>query len=128
MDTLTVLENVLLPAQLGGGRGDVQAALRWLEALGIAELRDARPAELSGGELRRMAIARALAGEAEIILADEPTGDLDDENTRIVLSLLRKAAVEDGKAVLLVTHDSEALPYGTRICRMDGGALLENGE
>ena len=124
VDTLTVLENVLLPQQLRGERGDEEGALGWLDALGIADLRDTRPAELSGGELRRMAIARALAGKPEIILADEPTGDLDDENTAKVLSLLRKSAVEDGKAVLLVTHDSEALPYGTRIYRMVSGSLI----
>ena len=124
VDTLTVLENVLLPQQLRGERGDEKGALVWLDALGIADLRDTRPAELSGGELRRMAIARALAGKPEIILADEPTGDLDDENTAKVLSLLRKSAVEDGKAVLLVTHDSEALPYGTRIYRMVSGSLI----
>ena len=114
---------MLLPQQLRGGKGDVKGALGWLEALGIADLKDARPAELSGGELRRMAIARALAGNPEIILADEPTGDLDDENTQRVLSLLRKFAVEDGKTVLLVTHDGEALPYGNRICRMESGCL-----
>lgn len=123
VDTLTVLENVLLPQQLRGEKGDAENALRWLDALGIANLRDARPAELSGGELRRMAIARALAGNPDILLADEPTGDLDDENTVAVLSLLRKSAVEEGKAVLLVTHDSEALPYGTRIYRMESGFL-----
>ena len=123
VDTLSVLENVLLPAQLNGQRGNVEDALRWLDALGIAKLRDARPAELSGGELRRMAIARALSGSADVILADEPTGDLDDENTETVLALLRKSAVEDGKAVLLVTHDREALPYGTRVYRMDGGSM-----
>lgn len=124
IDALTVLENVLLPAQLNGQKGDVKNALRWLDALGIAHLRDARPAELSGGELRRVAIARALAGNAQVILADEPTGDLDDENTEKVLSLFRKAAVEDGRAVLLVTHDRDALPYGTRVYRMDGGKVM----
>ncbi len=126
VDTLTVLENVLLPQQLHGGKGDARSALRWLDALGIANLCDARPAELSGGELRRMAIARALAVNPEIILADEPTGDLDDENTEAVLTLLRSSAVEEGKAVLLVTHDSEALSYGTRIYRMEGGSLRED--
>ena len=127
IDTLGVLENVLLPQQMRGEKGDAKRALDWLEALGMAELRDARPAELSGGELRRMAIARALAGNPEIILADEPTGDLDDENTRAVLALLRRSAVEDGKTVLLVTHDGEALPYGTRIYRMESGNLKTDG-
>ena len=123
VDTLTVLENVLLPSQLRGEKGNADQALKWLDALGIAGLINARPAELSGGELRRMAIARAIAGNPEVILADEPTGDLDDENTAAVLTLLRRSAVEEGKAVLLVTHDSEALPYGTRICRMESGIL-----
>ena len=127
VDTLGVLENVLLPQQLRGEKGDAKRALGWLDALGIADLRDTRPAELSGGELRRMAIARALAGKPEIILADEPTGDLDDENTRTVLALLRRSAVEDGKTVLLVTHDGEALPYGTRIYRMESGNLKTDG-
>ena len=123
VDTLTVLENVLLPRQLRGEKGDVDEAFKWLAALGIADLVNARPAELSGGELRRMAIARALAGDPEVILADEPTGDLDDENTAAVLSLLQRSAVEDGKTVLLVTHDSEALPYGTAIYRLESGTL-----
>ena len=94
-----------------------------MEALDIASLEDARPAELSGGELRRMAIARALTQSPEVLLADEPTGDLDDENTHRVLELLRDSAVKEGKAVLLVTHDSEALPYGDCVLRMDGGKL-----
>ena len=125
VDALTVLENVLLPRQLRGEAGDRGAALRWLDALGIADLADARPAELSGGELRRMAIARALAADPEIILADEPTGDLDDENTERALMLLKSAAVKRRKAVLLVTHDREALPYGTRLYRMENGTLNE---
>ncbi|MBR1559534.1 MAG: ABC transporter ATP-binding protein [Clostridia bacterium] len=125
VDALTVLENVLLPRQLRGEAGDRGAALRWLDALGIADLADARPAELSGGELRRMAIARALAADTEVILADEPTGDLDDENTERALMLLKSAAVKRRKAVLLVTHDREALPYGTRLYRMENGTLNE---
>ena len=125
VDALTVLENVLLPRQLRGEAGDRDAALSWLDALGIADLADARPAELSGGELRRMAIARALAADTEVILADEPTGDLDDENTERALMLLKSAAVKRRKAVLLVTHDREALPYGTRLYRMENGTLNE---
>ena len=124
VDTLTVMENVLLPLQLRGEKGDVGKAADWLDALGVAHLRDARPKELSGGELRRVAIARALAGNPEILLADEPTGDLDDENTARVLSVLRGAARQDGRTVLVVSHDGEAVRYADRVCRMDGGTLI----
>lgn len=123
IDTLTVLENVLLPAQLNGQKGNVENALHWLDALGIAHLRDARPAELSGGELRRMAITRALVGNAQVILADEPTGDLDDENTALVLDLLHDAAKKAGRTVLLVSHDGEAARIAGSLYRMDGGAI-----
>ena len=123
IDTLTVLENILLPGQLAGGAGDREAAERWMDALGISGLADARPAELSGGELRRMAIARALAQDPAVILADEPTGDLDDENTARVLSVFQGAAKKEGKAVLLVSHDSEAARYADAVYRMDGGTI-----
>ena len=123
VDSLTVLENALLPGMMYGGEDRSEEALRWLEALGIADLKDAMPAELSGGELRRMAIARALTQGGEVLLADEPTGDLDDENTARALSVLRDAAKVENRAVLLVSHDSEAARYADRIYRMDGGML-----
>ena len=122
LHSLTVLENVKLPYLLYGEAVTDEAAMEMLERLDIAKLRDASPSELSGGEMRRMAIARALIRRPEILLADEPTGDLDDENTQTVLTLLRQAA-EQGTAVLLVTHDREAEPYADRIYRMDGGVL-----
>ena len=99
-----------------------------MESLGIAQLRDARPAELSGGELRRMAIARALAQEPDILFADEPTGDLDDENTRLVLSAFRDYAHEKNKAVFMVTHEDDALLYADRIYRMDSGRITASPE
>ena len=129
VDTLTVMENVLLPCLMYGGKADAAAARRWLEALDIVDLSDARPAELSGGELRRMAIARALTRDPAVLLADEPTGDLDDENTTRVLTVLRDAAKEDGKAVFIVSHDAEAEVYADHVYRMDAGRLemQENG-
>ena len=150
IETLTVLENLLLPRQICGEKGhfacdkmippeagwfrpnqrfglchrdDARTAEQWLDAMGIAHLMNARPAELSGGELRRMAIARALASGAPVILADEPTGDLDDENTAHVLDLLRDAARKDGRAVLLVSHDGEAARIADHLYRMDGGVI-----
>ncbi|MBR4331172.1 MAG: ABC transporter ATP-binding protein [Clostridia bacterium] len=122
LETLTVMENILLPVSLYGKASNVQAAEGWLEKLGIASLRDAMPGELSGGELRRMAIARALIGSPDVVLADEPTGDLDDENTKLVLSVLREAA-DMGAAVLIVTHENEALSYADQAYRMQNWLL-----
>lgn len=123
VETLTVKENVLLPGLLHSKKDQSAQALQWLERLGIAHLQDARPAALSGGELRRMAIARALTQDGDILLADEPTGDLDDENTALVLSVLR-AAADAGKAVLLVTHEKEAFAYADQAYQMSGGQIL----
>lgn len=124
VDTLTVYENILLPGMLYGKGDDRTAkAEEWMEKLGIAELRDAMPAELSGGELRRLAIARVLAGDPEVILADEPTGDLDDENTRIVLDTLHSFAHEKNRLVFIVTHESDVLPYADRVLTMQNGRL-----
>ena len=119
-----MLENILLPAKLYGRPLPVENARQWMERLGIAHLRDARPAELSGGELRRMAIVRALAQEPDFLFADEPTGDLDDENTRLVLSALRDYAHDQEKAVFIVTHENDAMQYAGRSFRMDGGQLF----
>ena len=123
LSALTVLENVLLPCRMYGAEGDQEKAVELLEHVGIAALRDVFPAELSGGEMRRLAIARALMMDPAFILADEPTGDLDDENTHAVLRLLRSAA-DTGKSVLLVTHEREAAAYADTVYRMDGGSLL----
>ncbi len=124
IDTLTVLENILLPAKLYGRPLPVEAASRWMERLDIANLRDARPAELSGGELRRMAIVRALAQSPDFLFADEPTGDLDDENTNLVLSAFRDYAHEQKKAVFVVTHENDALQYADCVYKMDGGMFM----
>ena len=123
IDTLTVLENVLLPGRLCGQPKSRETAMQWLDTLEIGHLAEARPAALSGGELRRMAIARALIQEPQILLADEPTGDLDDASTHLALSLLQKAAHEGGKTVFLVTHENDARDYADRLYRMDDGAL-----
>ena len=126
LDALTVMENMLLPRALYGKTGEKEQAEAeaWLERLGIASLRDARPAELSGGELRRMAVARALAGGPGVILADEPTGDLDNENTALVLQALRQAA-DGGAAVFLVTHEMDARAFADRVFQMEDGTLRE---
>ena len=123
---LTVRENVLLSALLYGREQDVSAhADALMERLGIAPLAHVCPSELSGGELRRMMIARALAGVPQILLLDEPTGDLDAENTRHVLDLVRETA-DAGTAVLLVTHEREAASYADICYTMAEGRLTRS--
>ena len=122
IDTLTVMENILLPAKLYGKPIPAESARQWMDHLGIAHLADSRPGSLSGGELRRMAIARAMIQGSDILLADEPTGDLDDENTALVLSSFR-AAAHAGKAVLLVTHEKDALNYADQAYQMESGKI-----
>lgn len=123
---LTVRENVLLSALLYGRQQDVSAhADALMERLGIAHLAHVYPSELSGGELRRMMIARALAGTPQILLLDEPTGDLDAENTRRVLELVRETA-DAGTAVLLVTHERAAVSYADVCYTMAEGRLTHS--
>lgn len=122
LHSLTVLENVLLPCTMYGEKEPREEALALLEKTGIADLQNTYPNELSGGEMRRMAIARALIRKPQILLADEPTGDLDDENTKTVFMLLRDIA-KTGTAVLLVTHERDAVEYADKIYRMDAGVL-----
>ena len=126
--SLTVMENVLLPlAMYGRSAGQDAYAGQLLEELDMSHLADVYANELSGGELRRMSIARALAGRPEVIVADEPTGDLDDETTGAVLKRFRREA-DRGAAVLIVTHDSEVRQYADRIFHMDKGELLPCSE
>ena len=128
LQALTVLENVLLPCMLYGVRKDIDPemlrayAMELLEQTGIAELANIMPSELSGGELRRMAIARALVHNPDVVLADEPTADLDEENTKIVLSVLRFAA-DAGKAVLIVTHDRQVMDFADTVYHMCLGKI-----
>ena len=120
---LTVRENILLPALLAGeAEKFAPRADELMERLGIRKLASVAPSELSGGELRRVTIARALVMQPGILLADEPTGDLDEENTQSVLRLLRETA-HAGTAVLLVTHESEARNYADTCYTMTVGKL-----
>ena len=123
VDTLNMLENILLPAKLYNRSLPVEDALKWMEKLDIADLKEAYPAELSGGELRRMAIVRALVQDPDFLFADEPTGDLDDENTGLVLSIFHDLAHEEKKAVFVVTHENDALKYADVVYKMDNGQI-----
>ncbi len=123
LDTLTVRENILLPQTLYCGGADsnlTERAEELMRELGIADLGNELPPQLSGGEIRRAAIVRTLLGRPELIFADEPTGDLDDENTAVVLRLLRRAA-DEGAAVFLVTHEEDLHRAADRVLVMTGG-------
>lgn len=122
---LTVLDNVLLPSVLYS-RDEAPAARgrELLTTVGLADLAEVKPTELSGGELRRMAIARALLMEPSIVLADEPTAGLDSANATAVLTLLRDAA-NAGAAVLVVSHETEARHFADRSYTMEDGHLRD---
>jgi putative ABC transport system ATP-binding protein len=122
---LTVIDNVRLPFYLSKRSGDpTPRAQSLLERMGIGHLAEVYPHKLSGGELRRVSIARGLINEPEILIADEPTGDLDPDNARHIMELFSEA-VKNGMTVLLVTHDPALVHYGSRHLYMETGKLTE---
>jgi putative ABC transport system ATP-binding protein len=127
--TLTALENVTLACDYAGigGRAARAAGLEALGLVGLADRADHKPAELSGGEQQRVAIARALVNKPEIILADEPTGNLDSERAAEVLALLRQFNREHGQTIILVTHDSEVGDACDRVIKMRDGLIRDSG-
>ena len=125
--TLSALENVLLPFELAGRRVD-RDERAWvdslIETLGLADRVEHRPAELSGGQQQRVAIARALASRPRIIVADEPTGNLDTRSSREVLALLRTASREYQQTIAMVSHDPVAASYADRILVIADGRIV----
>jgi ABC-type lipoprotein export system ATPase subunit len=119
---LTGLENVLLPARLDGRRPSLARGLELVERLGLTAAAERLPVVLSGGEQQRLAIARALVNDPLLVLADEPTGNLDTESGETVLELLQ-AIADEGRAVLLVTHEREATRRADRVLRLEDGRL-----
>src|SRR5438477_442766 len=123
IEELSGAENVLLPAQLPGApRGGARRGRELIQELGLVAIADRRPHELSGGEQQRFAIARALVNDPELVLADEPTGNLDQENGAAVLELLRGLG---GRAVVLVTHEPQAAAVADRVLHLIDGRLTE---
>ncbi|MDR1135988.1 MAG: ABC transporter ATP-binding protein [Clostridiales Family XIII bacterium] len=127
LPNFTVLQNVILPHVLFKRGGEpAERAAELLEDVGIRHLSSQYPHELSGGELRRVAIARALLSAPSLLIADEPTGDLDDETTADIMDLFAGLA-EKGTAVLMVTHDTEAASRSHRILTMKAGRIVKAG-
>jgi ABC-type lipoprotein export system ATPase subunit len=125
--TLTALENILLPLSFGGVvKSDRKKAEELLELVGLKEKRNSFPAQLSGGQQRRVAIARAFINDPAIILADEPTGDLDEETEQEILSIFRRYN-EKGTTFIVVTHNNELAKSqnNPRIMKMKNGILSE---
>ena len=124
--TLTVLENVTMPVELGGGNRSAgrTAGLALLERVGLADRADAFPDKLSGGEQQRVAIARALVRSPKLVLADEPTGNLDDETDEKVLRLLLELTREAGKTLVMATHNPEIVRWADRVGRVHDGKLV----
>jgi putative ABC transport system ATP-binding protein len=130
MPRTSVLENASLKLVLGGMgmREAKEHTTPWLERLGLADRIAHTPEQLSGGERQRVAIARALAGDPRLILADEPTGNLDSARSMEIVELLHAIAGERGAGVVLVTHDSEAAALADRRYLMRDGTLSRAGE
>jgi putative ABC transport system ATP-binding protein len=125
LPTLSALENVALPRLLGNeSLKEIEPRAR--ELLGMMGLESRihhKPDQLSGGEMQRVAIARALISDPLLILADEPTGNLDSKTGESILTLLRDMALKTGKTIVMVTHDPKAASYGNRLLRMRDGVL-----
>jgi putative ABC transport system ATP-binding protein/lipoprotein-releasing system ATP-binding protein len=119
---LTALENVLLPSMIGGKNGESRAK-DLLDRVGLKDRMDHLPAELSGGEQQRVAIARSLVNDPSILFADEPTGNLDSKNGEVIIALLLDLAKADGRTLAVVTHDDRLAARGDRLVRIVDGLL-----
>lgn len=122
----TAYENIILPLRLDGKKIDNEAIENIMKELGIYSCKDKFPGEMSGGEQQRVAIARALAIKPAVILADEPTGNLDSENSNEVVLMLSKAAKLYDQTIIMVTHDMQTADYADRIIHIqDGNVVVE---
>jgi predicted ABC-type transport system involved in lysophospholipase L1 biosynthesis ATPase subunit len=119
---LTALENVLLPSLIGGKKTESRAR-ELLDRVGLKDRMDHLPAELSGGEQQRVAIARSLVNDPSILFADEPTGNLDSKNGEVIITLLLDLAKADGRTLAVVTHDDRLAARGDRLVKIVDGVL-----
>ena len=129
IEGLSILENVLLATSVQGGRASStirQKAISLLTELGLGEAVTMQPRLLSGGQKQRAAIVRALIKDPSIILGDEPTSALDAESGRVVLDILKRIALEEKRAVVVVSHDSRVFPYADRLLKLENGMIISD--
>lgn len=125
---LNVYENIVLPIELDGGKADKGFVERIVKTLGLDGRLDALPSQLSGGQQQRVAIARALAAAPAIILADEPTGNLDSKTSQDVLGLLKVTSQKFAQTIVMITHNEEIAQLADRIIRMEDGHIVTGNE
>lgn len=125
---MNVYENIILPIQLDGVKPDKKFVENILEMLGLTEKKFAMPSQLSGGQQQRVALARALAAKPAIILADEPTGNLDSTTSQDVLGLIKVSSEQLGQTVVMITHNEEIAQMAGRIIRLEDGRICGGGE
>ena len=121
---LSAYENIILPIQLDGGQVDKDYVGRVIEALGLEQRLNSLPSQLSGGQQQRVAIARALAAKPAIILADEPTGNLDSKTSQDVLSLMKITSQKFAQTMVMITHNEEIAQTADRIVRIEDGRIV----
>ena len=122
---LSVYENIVLPIQLDGGKVDQSYVNQVIEALGLEQKLENLPSQLSGGQQQRVAIARALATKPAIILADEPTGNLDSKTSQDVLSLMKVTGQKFAQTMVMITHNEEIAQMADRIVRIEDGRIVK---
>ena len=122
---LTAYENIVLPIQLDGGRVDKAYVKEVISTLGLAKKLDNLPSQLSGGQQQRVAIARALASKPAILLADEPTGNLDSRTSQDVLSLMKVTGRRFAQTMVMITHNEEIAQLADRIVRIEDGRIVK---
>lgn len=121
---LNVYENIVLPIELDGGKVNQDFVKQIVQTLGLTERLDALPSQLSGGQQQRVAIARALAAAPAILLADEPTGNLDSKTSQDVLSLLKVTSQKFSQTIVMITHNEEIAQMADRIIRIEDGKIV----
>jgi len=131
MPSLTTLDNVLLPTLFGAAKGDAKAqaearnrAVQLLDEVGLSDKLDAYPRQLSAGQQQRVVIARSLINQPELLLADEPTSDLDEQTEQEIMATFQAIHARTGVTILLVTHSTQLVSFGTRALRMQSGQIV----